>query len=432
LTLPTFVSSKASIETAALRLLAPQLPVSVRLMGIRVSAFNVPSAGSASQPKLSAFLSDGAMKQGPCGVDNTKVSAFLLGVGSARSASANQSSGAASSSAGEPSRDSAGAASVAGGGVSEGNVCTRGAVPGDLVVLEAALGCVRGNAASVSGLGVNSLAESAESPTYKYSKLDASLVVQPVSDAAAETSAVLPDMSCCAPECDRLVAVHADDVWSGAGWDVPGDVPQTWAATAHATAGTATLPLGGAAQCAHDDCAVNANGLHGQSTANSAQRVWPAPREPLKQTWFTGFLAGSHCSVQSCMDAQQDGGYGGAGSQGRGKQIVLCAQCGHAVSPRQVREHEDWHVAQQLSAVVNGPGYVSRLDSCSGARARCEVGSETVVAASTCKRKGAGLKRAGKRKGGAASGPGGQSGCGSDLRAFFGHAGPTQEDLAWE
>ena len=54
-TLPTYIASKASIEAAALRLLEPELPIAIRLMGIRVSSFSMPLP-SASQPTLSAFM----------------------------------------------------------------------------------------------------------------------------------------------------------------------------------------------------------------------------------------------------------------------------------------------------------------------------------------------------------------------------------------
>lgn len=57
-TLPQYVASKESLYAAACKLLAPELPISIRLMGIRVSNFK-PSepAPSPSQPLLTTLLS---------------------------------------------------------------------------------------------------------------------------------------------------------------------------------------------------------------------------------------------------------------------------------------------------------------------------------------------------------------------------------------
>lgn len=70
ITLPTYISSKECIEAAALRLLEPELPIEIRLMGIRVSQFDTPSV-SASQPRLDTFVKPRPARTvpAPAGVD---------------------------------------------------------------------------------------------------------------------------------------------------------------------------------------------------------------------------------------------------------------------------------------------------------------------------------------------------------------------------
>ena len=242
ITLPTFVSSKESLEAAALKLLSAELPIAIRLMGIRVSHFRLPPAASASQPTLAALV--------------------------------------------QPRTAAAPGAAVA-------NPSQRGTTaPAER---DADKGCIAAD------------------------------VVEPATAQGGDAAAMRDDARACVDICEFAEAsnaparcAHAGDPGVDAQAAVQAE-PHDASANAADAACAPAPPLSAASLLAADD-------------------ELPAPDEA--------------CRVPDELQQHTE-------PVPTARHQDVCARCGAHIPQAQMQEHIDWHVAQELSAMVNGPGYMA-------------------------------------------------------------------------
>ena len=275
MTLPTYIWSQQSIEAAALKLLAKELPIEIRLMGIRVSAFrSCPT--TPSQPKLEALLA--------------------------------------------PRPDGGGGVVGPEGGAERGDSAQLGDARG---VDPETAACAHDSGAACAG--------ASEGPMEQ---------VSPSSGQGAQEPAAT---SRCAARPVRAGVPTASD---GLAWVVHNAYPSSGTCAADASAQLPrsagalpdALPQAG-------DCSLN-----------------PAP-------------IGAAAVV--CSGQAHDANEGDVHTLERSTasvDAVVCSECGAQIARAGEQEHMDWHVAQRLSAAVNGPGYISGASRCStGAERRSEV-----------------------------------------------------------
>ena len=300
ITLSSYVSSGAAIYEAACKLLLKELPVSVRLMGIRVSSFK-PTSSSASQPQITALLGGKAPPAAPAGTGSVAAEAE----GTAQPTDGPRASRAAapvrnfcsSERAAAPARASMG--TQAQGQVDHGDAGAASRAPSRTPhAAPAAPGDAQGAAGS-SAAAWRLACPGAASGT--------ALVGALAHPGAASGSAVARGLACPGAASNRVVAGGLD---SGA-----------------LTRGCSGTGIGGAA--AEDGA-----------------------RSPTRRS--TG--AALDMTTDSPITEAADG------------PTVRCPECGSMVALAAMPEHEDWHVAQRLSAHVNGPGYIAAAEATPFAR----------------------------------------------------------------
>jgi Ubiquitin-Binding Zinc Finger len=67
----------------------------------------------------------------------------------------------------------------------------------------------------------------------------------------------------------------------------------------------------------------------------------------------------SEADVQVAMSTQPGGSARLGTARSKHEQQAKCPQCGARLALEQMQEHLDWHIACQVSSVVNGPGYIA-------------------------------------------------------------------------
>lgn len=320
-TLPTFVSSQESIEAAALKLLARELPIEVRLMGIRVSAFRSCPA-TPSQPKLETLLAPRA---------------------GARDADAGGEAEVADVPAAE--HDAAAPTQLFGAQVSEQVASTGGP----------AAGCAVANT-----LGPRDLQPSLSVPEQ-----------QPVAPRCPEEPARGGIIAAAGPIAAASGAQSVCDATVG----LPGHPA--------GASGDASTRLGQHAHTSPHNAAAGAAG------------------------------AAAVVSVGQAHDAHRRG----EGSVAAADEFV-CSECGRAVARADEQEHMDWHVAQRVSAAVNGAGYISGTGRVSVGGKRSSEAQQRPEGGRDRSEAGPGEGRAGGRP--AAGGGKRQRPAGSQLLRYFG------------